>query len=184
MYYTKKFMCVFKRLRNICYAARHWQWNTCLSTWLWWWNVCTCAVWHSRLPVCVTMTLTCMCLHKQLPVRVTLTLTCMCVHRQLPVCVAVIATCLCGTVADCMCDTDSYLYMWHCHLPVCVCSQINNKDELIHQLREDLECLNRQQKETTAKVNSKKAKRRSKSATELQIPHQTPSCLQRVTAGD
>ena len=44
----------------------------------------------------------------------------MCVHRQLPVCVAVIATCLCGTVADCMCDTDSYLYMWHCHLPVCV----------------------------------------------------------------
>ena len=46
-----------------------------------------------------------------------------------------------------MCDTVTYLY---------VCSQINNKDELIHQLREDLECLNRQQKETTAKVKSKK----------------------------
>ena len=32
-------------------------------------------------------------------------------------------------------------------------SQISNKDELIQQLRGDLECLHRQQKETTAKVN-------------------------------
>ena len=41
-------------------------------------------------------------------------------------------------------------------LSVCLSAQINNKDELVHQLREDLECLHRQQKETTSKVNKKK----------------------------